>query len=190
VRLFFTGFDPRSRVVLTSVGVGNYDGDNFRTSGSGQAWLMWEGPINRPLWLLAGVGINNVNGAENYREVGLVYEAATTSASNELNGTYCVFGTTPTSEYLQIFDRNRPMGDEVVTQDLSPGLVQVNFDGMVRGVWNRSAIPAAGGSFLMGNTESGISATPNPLPPASGNLALFGSHLDASFRFLFVVTRP
>jgi hypothetical protein len=191
VRLFFTGFDLKSRAALTSIGAGNYVGDTFLTSGSGNASLVWQGPVDRAVWLLAGVDILSVNGAASFRELGVIYDAATSPSPTELNGTMCVWGTNQQpSEYLQVYLRARPAGDTPIATTTPPVLVQVNFKGVIRGASDRSGNPAAGCWFAMGATESGISATPAPPPPSSGKLALYGSNLDASFRFLFVVGSP
>ena len=81
-------------------------------------------------------------------------------------------------------------GDDSIQMDTSPGLVQVNFDGTLRGFSDHSANPAAGCSFVMGDVEAGLTGTPATLPAETGQLALYGYNLDASFRFLFVVGRP
>lgn len=190
VRLLFTGFDPMTRTALTSIGVGSYDDDNFRTSGSGRASLVWQGAIEQPVWFLAGVTINSVNGAAMYREVGVIYDAAPAPTAGELNGTMCVFGSTPTSEYLDLYARNRPAGDDSIEMDTSPSLIQANFDGVMRGFTDRGANPEAGCWFVMGNVEAGVTGTPDSLPAATGKLALYGTNLDASFHYLFVVGRP
>jgi hypothetical protein len=121
-----------------------------------------------------------------YREVGIVFDA--TVGIDEASGTYCVLGRMSTNpDYVQVYVRERPAADDpILTQNATLPLAQLR-GGLLRGRHGRTVAPGSSCSFTNGTgDQTGIAALRTP-PPAQGGIALYASHVEAAFAFLFVV---
>jgi hypothetical protein len=182
--LLWSGFDAITRAQFTLTD-GSWDGDSYRVTGTGTNALLWDGNPDG-VWVIAGVDVESLS-PTSYREVGFIFDAIPTSLSSQPNGTLCVLGRA-TDDYLEVFARNRPANDVAINHSSSP-LSITAMHGIMRGSYARNKVPSTTCTFVSQGIEPTISGTLTPLP-SSGKLALFAQDIDATFRFLFVVSRP
>ncbi len=182
--LIFSGFDSATRSAFT-VFEGSFVGDSFRGTGQGTAALLWGDQVDR-VWVMAGLSVDALE-AVPYREIGVIFDAQVT-AESQPNGTYCVLGRHDDTDYLEVFGRQRPDGDILVSNSVT-ALPLLGFRGTMRATTARVEVPATACTFASETMEATVSGTRAPAP-APGKLALVLYNMDAAFDFLFVVRRP
>jgi hypothetical protein len=182
--LLFSGFDEVSRASLTLTG-GGFADDAYHVTGTGSAQLI-ANVDPAAIWVVAGVGVNRREGT-GYSEIGYVFDATVAPMSTQLNGFLCVLGYGNSQDYVETYQRQRPLGDTGTIHSPSP-IDMATFKGAIRGSYQRGGSPATSCSFVGEQGEVAVSGTPlTDLTP--GKLALFAQGVDADFHYLFVVTR-
>jgi hypothetical protein len=178
--LLFEGFGARAPA-LTAAG-GSIMNDAWVPSMANSNGLYWLGQAD-PIWIIAGVDVSGLMTAP-YREVGVAFDA--TVGGQEPDGTYCVLGSS-SSDYVQVYVRARPAGDLTLSNlDANLPLAELR-GGIVRGRHSRALGPGSSCSFTsqLGG-QTGIAGLRTP-PPAQAAIALYASHVEAAFAFVFLV---
>ncbi len=181
--LLFDGFGSASASTLVG---GSIVDDAYTTGISTVDSALWALPAGLDVvWVVAGVSVNEI-AVDNYRELGVIFDASL--GSTQVDGTHCVLARY-TSDYTQLFVRNRPAGDvPFATRGAALTLPQLR-DGTLRARHGRD-------DTLLGTTcdfsapagKSNIAGVRMPTPP-EGSVALFSNRVDARFEFIHVVGR-
>lgn len=181
-RLLFDGFGaPNPSLVATG---GSIRDDAFVPSLSDSNGLLYDA-MAEEVWILAGVDVARLDDTT-YREVGVIFDA--TLGANEPDGTYCVLGRADAQDYTQIYIRARPAGDDPLTTQAPQLLLADLRDGVLRGHHARVAPEETTCAFEVGTQQSAIAGVRTPAP-ARGRVALYASHVEATFSFVFVTGR-
>lgn len=187
VRLLFTGFGVGSLAAFSVTGGGGIANDAFHVGTN--AHLLWTSePLDR-VWIVAGVTVNALGGGD-YRELGVIVDGSPGPEARP-NGTFCTFGKTSAGvSYIDNFIANRPTSNDVT---IDAGEPSFPIEGLVDGslvAWHElAASPSMTCAFRTATSETSISGTRTPAPPA-GRIGLTAVSIDADFDYLFVVGRP
>ncbi|HSD87428.1 MAG TPA: hypothetical protein VLB44_07930 [Kofleriaceae bacterium] len=182
-RVMFSGLNAETASMFAFDG-GTFTQDAFHTQAAVNASLLWPTTVDN-VWITTGVDVVSL-GATQYREVGIVVDAAP-SKSRPI-GMFCVLGKNGTTNYNEMYTYNGTA--ETSLKGSSPMIDMTTFvGGTIRAAFGRTATPQLACSFTLSSTVDGImgSRADTPVP---GGIALFTEDTEAAFRFVFVVTRP
>lgn len=136
-----------------------------------------------PIWVVAGVDVAGQTSAS-YREVGVVFDAM--SGLDAVDGTYCALGRSSV-DYVQVFTRSRPDNDQDIVTQSSPLALAAMRSGLMRAQHARGVSPGTSCVFTNNmDQQAGIGGVRTP-PPPQGGVAIFGTQVEATFTFMFVV---